>query len=90
MLMIWMEFVSMLTTGRFCGTPFASSPSREGRMISSLFQAFRRAFRWMVGRVESFPVPIEEVSCVQAFGHPDAVTAASGTPAPRAVKFRGF
>jgi hypothetical protein len=44
----------------------------------------------MMGRVESFPVPIEEVSCVQAFGHPDAVKAAFGTPAPRAVKFRGF
>jgi hypothetical protein len=59
-------------------------------MMGSLFQAFRRAFRWMMGRVESFPVPIEEVSCVQAFGHPDAVKAAFGTPAPRAVKFREF
>jgi len=59
-------------------------------MITSSFQAFRRAVRWALGRVGSFPVPIEEVSCVQAFGHPDAVKAASGTPAPRAVKFRGF
>jgi hypothetical protein len=59
-------------------------------MITSLIQAFRGAIRWILGRVESFPVPIEEVSCVQAFGHPDAVKAASGTPAPRAVKFRGF
>ena len=63
---------------------------REGRMISSSFQAFRRAIRWMMSRVESFPVPIEDVSCVQALGHPDAVRAAYGIPAPRAVKFRGF
>jgi hypothetical protein len=59
-------------------------------MISSLFQAFRGAVRWVLGRLESFPLPIEDVSCVQAFGHPDAVKAAFGTPAPRAVKFRGF
>jgi hypothetical protein len=59
-------------------------------MISSSLQAFRVAVRWVLGRVESVPVPIEEVSYVQAFGTADAVKAASGTPAPRAVKFRGF
>jgi hypothetical protein len=59
-------------------------------MVSSSIQAFRNAVRWVLGRVESFPVPIEEVPYVQAFGRPDVVKAASGIPAPRAVKFRGF
>lgn len=83
-------FVSVLTTIRSRGTPFASFLHREGRVITSSYWAFRRIFRWMMDQVERFPVPIEEVSCVQAFGHPDAVKAASATPAPRAVKFRSF
>jgi hypothetical protein len=59
-------------------------------VMSGLYRAFRDAGRWVLDHIERFPIPIEEVSCAQAFGHPDAAEKSSTATAKRALNFQDF
>jgi hypothetical protein len=59
-------------------------------VMSGPYRTLRNAGRWVLDHIERFPIPIEEISCAQVFGHPDAAEESSTAAAKRAPNFQDF
>jgi len=69
---------------------FTQLDAARDLVMSGLYRAFSAPGRWVLDQIERFPIPIEEISCAQAFGDPDAADKSSTAAAKRAVNFQDF